>query len=53
MGMIIHKTFGAGEIIDRDDKNNITVRFGVLQFRNHLRRALLQRTVTLKKRSKE
>lgn len=28
MGMIIHKTFGAGEIIDRDDKNCITVRFG-------------------------
>ena len=28
MGMIIHKTFGAGEIIDRDDKNSITVRFG-------------------------
>lgn len=26
--MIIHKTFGAGEIIDRDDKNSITVRFG-------------------------
>ena len=28
MEKIIHKTFGVGEIIDRDNKNGITVRFG-------------------------